>query len=481
MRISQSFQLGKTQHELDFTDIDPTGDIPLFLDPYFLSTRNDPWSIEATRTIRSFFQYLIELLSVGNLPEAQRIFTHLGEPNETCLGMSKGAPRGRGVGAENTSELLARIVESRAVETGIVEDIEDCIVFVDGIGKDKLSDMTTNIIKWHLIAYTQAQCKLWGIPLQVDVPSGFYWVRQNRDWHNTHTEMLVIDGKRILLVPKGIVSYSEGYTPDKYHQHFVLNFLQHEHLRLNSALVKRFIRRDGTERVYVTKKDIQEQEAPLTKAFLRGFTANHPQVFADFRENAKNYISSLTNDELSEHDIGQIVDYLIGQLEAIPAGTSDASRYHKLVVGILELIFYPNLICPQVEREIHFGRKRIDITFDNAANNGFFYRLHRIHQIACPYIFVECKNYSSDPANPELDQLAGRFSPNRGRFGLLLCRSIENMNLFLTRCADTYRDDRGGIIPLVDSDLIYLLNRVRQREPAEDEFLSDRLRAVILT
>jgi|SRR5215213_2070314 len=106
MRISQSFQLGRTQHELDFVDIDPSGDIPLFLDPYFLSTRNDPWSIEATRTIRSYFQYLIELLSVGNLPEGQRIFTHLGEPNETCLGMSKGPPMGRGVGPENTNELL---------------------------------------------------------------------------------------------------------------------------------------------------------------------------------------------------------------------------------------------------------------------------------------------------------------------------------------------------------------------------------------
>ncbi len=142
MRISQSFQIGKTQHELDFADIDPTGDVPLFLDPYFLSTRNDPWSIEATRTIRSFFQYLMELLAVGNLSEAQRIFTHLGEPNETCLGMSEGVPSGRGVGPENTNELLARIVESRAIETGLVEDIEDCIVFVDGIGKDKLSDMT---------------------------------------------------------------------------------------------------------------------------------------------------------------------------------------------------------------------------------------------------------------------------------------------------------------------------------------------------
>jgi hypothetical protein len=74
--------------------------------------------------------------------------------------------------------------------------------------------------------------------------------------------------------------------------------------------------------------------------------------------------------------------------------------------------------------------------------------------ISCPFVFVECKNYTSDPANPELDQLSGRFSVNRGRFGILVSRSFTNRALFIQRCNDTYRDNRGLIIPLEDREMI---------------------------
>lgn len=94
---------------------------------------------------------------------------------------------------------------------------------------------------------------------------------------------------------------------------------------------------------------------------------------------------------------------------------------------------------------------------------------------------MECKNYGSEVANPELDQISGRFSPNRGKFGLLVCRTIDDMERFIARCADTYHDSRGTIIPLVDDDFIYMLNEVKKgRENPEEELLADRLRKIIL-
>src|SRR3712207_8001910 len=46
-------------------------------------------------------------------------------------------------------------------------------------------------------------------------------------------------------------------------------------------------------------------------------------------------------------------------------------------------------------------------------------------------------------SNPELDQIAGRFSPSRGKFGIITSRNLNNKPLFLERCKDTARDDRS--------------------------------------
>src|SRR5450755_262121 len=164
MRISRNFGLGVNQAELDFVDVDINKDIPLFLDPYLLATHQDPWSFEASRTIRSFFSFFVGLLYNGEKDAARELFDHLHEPNETCLGLSRKNPKGRGVGDDDAQRIFDSLTESQAAKTGLLNDLEDCRVFVKGIGKDKASDMTTNIIRRHLIEYTVQQCSIWDIP-----------------------------------------------------------------------------------------------------------------------------------------------------------------------------------------------------------------------------------------------------------------------------------------------------------------------------
>ncbi|SCC53806.1 hypothetical protein [Bacillus wiedmannii] len=484
MKISEIFNLEKSQKELDFVDIDIEEDLPLFLDPYFLSFKTDPWSVDAHRTIQSFFHHVINLYNGKRREEAKALFINLSEPNETCFGVSDGKPRGRGVGTNEAIEIFDSIISSQAIEQGLIGHLEDMVIFVDNVGKDKISDLTTNVLRKHLIEYTQSQCKLHGISLTKDVPSGFYWNSTMRRWDNTLTDMLVIGDRKILLVPKGIVTYSCKYTPDRYCQHFVLNFLQHEHIRINSSLVKTKRLKNGTDKVWVTKKDIAEAENTFRKEYLREFTRKNPEIFEEFRNLTRKEMHPLTHDELQtdgDYDINNFIDLLINRLKRIPTGTKDAGDYHRHILGIMEFVFYPKLTRPIMEQEIHQGRKRIDISFDNAAENGFFYQLHATKDIPSQFIFVECKNYSSDVTNPELDQLSGRFSPNRGKFGLLVCRSIEDMEKFLARCADTYHDQRGMVIPLVDEDFIFFLNEIKNnKENPEEALLSERLRKIML-
>lgn len=391
--------------------------------------------------------------------------------------MSKGQPQGRGVGKDDTDKVFKRLIKSQAIKTGLIQDIEDNILFIDKFGKDKLSDMATNIILGHLIQYTQKQCILHSIPM-VRIPSGYYWDRHIMEWETEYTDMLVHNDQKIVLVPKGIVSFCKAYMPDKYYNHFVLNFMQQEHIRLNSALV--FKRKDGTP--YVTKKSIK-QTTSYSKEFLIRFTNAHPNILTLFKD--RTFVSSLSNEDISNVDINveEIALDLANRLSSIPMGNESASAYHNIMIGILELLFYPHLISPYKEREIHDGRKRIDIVFENAAeSNTIFDRIINKHRIPCPYVFMECKNYSREVANPELDQLAGRFSPRRGKMGFLLCRKIDDMQLFMQRCKDTFNDDRGLIIPLEDTDIIELLNNIKPytRNIYLENFIQERIGKIIM-
>jgi hypothetical protein len=482
MKLSQVLALNVTQHEIDFIDIDISNDTPLFIDPHFIATRQDAWSHEATSCIRSFFGYLLTLIRADNREQALEIFMGLKEPNETRLGLSRGRSQGRGVGPDDARKIFESLLTSRAVQTGLVEDIEDCRLFIEGIDKDKTSDMATNIIRRQLIAYTQKQCKLWDIPLTQDVPSGLLWNKTERCWEENHTEMLVIDGNKLLLVPKGIVSFNLAYTPQCYHQHFVLNFLQSHHLRINSALAQqRRNRRTGAVTRFVTKKSLIETEAAFSKSYLTTFTLSHPEVFRTFKGSSRSTSNSLESAQLSEDSVSEVIDRIIQKLNETPPGNEHASTYHRTITAALELIFYPRLSAPEIEQRINEGRKRIDICFDNAATTGFFQRIHSIYQTPSQFIMVECKNYGRELANPELDQMIGRFSPNRGKFGLIVCRSLENKQLFTRRCADTYRDGHGIIISLTDEDIIGMLTSLRAgTSHPEDIFLADKFRQIAL-
>lgn len=157
------------------------------------------------------------------------------------------------------------------------------------------------------------------------------------------------------------------------------------------------------------------------------------------------------------------------------------SKYHNLIIGILELLFYPNLSSPRKEKDIHAGRKRIDIVFDNSSETGFFFNLpNKNILLPCPYVYVECKNYTGEVANPEIDQLSGRFSNRRGRIGILTCRELEDN--FIKRCADTYEDERGLVIPLEDKDLKQaLMNYPQHGVEAIEEIISKKFEQIVFT
>jgi hypothetical protein len=468
--FSEAFELGKTQAELDFVDIELDTDTPLFICPYAIQIRSDEWSASCGDLIRSFFNEVLDQLRADRIDRVYHLMGHLHEPNETFLGVSRGRPKGRGVGNDKAYALADAIFNSRAFETGVLADISEAELFVYGVGRDTISDLTTNVLRGRLAEYTAAQCELHEINTHPTNVLGPVWNPGAKDWEATTLRLPMYRGRPILLVPKFSVRRRLSLDSQEFYNHYMVEYLQAEYLNSASALVQ--VLRNGTRRV--TKKAVKERH-PFLKDDLAAFVRDHREVLDRYKE-ITGARGPLDSDELDEgFDEATFARVLIERLQEIPQGAAAASDYHSLAVGICTFLFHPNLITPIKEFEQHDGRKRVDIKFSNAAEDGFFYTMLEAPQTRAVAVLMECKNYTREIANPELDQLSGRFGHQRGFLGLLLCRTMENRERVIAGCKDTANDGRGYMLAFEDADLVALLEMVQNgARPGIDLFLRRR-------
>src|SRR5262249_26321817 len=101
----------------------------------------------------------------------------------------------------------------------------------------------------------------------------------------------------------------------------------------------------------------------------------------------------------------------------------------------------------------------------------------RCNAIKVPF---ECKNYTREMATPELDQIAGRLSYNRGWLGFVVGRRFEDRSRFIDRCRDNALEGRGFIVALVDDEISFMLSLVkRNQREAIDPYLERRFDEVV--
>ncbi|RWM10256.1 MAG: hypothetical protein EOR73_32780 [Mesorhizobium sp.] len=153
-RFSTQFGLSNQQAALGFVDVELSLDTRLYLDPYAIEIRDDQWSTSCGDHIRSFFNEVLAALRADNSGRAMHLLGNLHEPNETRLGQSRGRPQGRGVGDHKAREFARALVRSRAFRSGVLSDIAEAELFIEGVGPDTISDLTTNILRGVLAAFS---------------------------------------------------------------------------------------------------------------------------------------------------------------------------------------------------------------------------------------------------------------------------------------------------------------------------------------
>lgn len=455
MRVSEFYALTDSQPSLEFLDVDVSRDTRVFVDPHAFRNLTTDWARECVALLQDFYDEVLSAIRSNDRHRGVILLSNLGESDEAHLGLSKGQSGGSGVAAGLASDIYDALSASSAVTSGLLSDIEETVLFVPGILHDRVSDMTINIVRKQLITFTHRMCREYGIPMVPGLDSGPMWNRHTHAWEAEHVSLPMPNGK-LLLVPKGVVRKTSTFDPEDYLTHFVLPYLQKVELKKShSELVRTRSKRKNFER-YVTKKSIKKRDGKPAKPWNSEITTAEPQLLQDYRDSKASATEPPGHDDLASMTGTPTPDWnaLLEAVLKIPPGPSDADRYHRAINNLLNALFYPALDMPEREFPIHEGRKRIDITYVNVAETGFFWWINKHGSVPAPMVVVECKNYSGQVGNPELDQLTGRFSPRRGRLGLLCHRGFEGKkSTVIARCRDAALDDRGIVIALDDEDL----------------------------
>lgn len=133
-------------------------DLPLFIDPFLLfASENETYQTLHKRIIE-YLIYLRDRTIAGNLDSgATKHLCHFSEIKQTWLGFSEIGNSGLGLGANFAISIKNGLQKYFNPNSDIFESehIEKLCILQPGIGRDFVSDFTTNLIHDFLLSYTQ--------------------------------------------------------------------------------------------------------------------------------------------------------------------------------------------------------------------------------------------------------------------------------------------------------------------------------------
>ncbi|MFC8796895.1 hypothetical protein ACFT2C_04130 [Promicromonospora sp. NPDC057138] len=263
MRFSKQFGVAHTPTSAWF---DPLldQDTPLYVDPFLVFDDRDPHWADARQEVVDFFDTAAQLVEQsggnrGSLAYRKAIsLLTFPEPNEFCLGLSMGTPRGSGTG-KKVARMMVEVLDL-ARQHGHVADLASIVgfnLFAGGIGLDHISDILCNILKHRFITYTQQEATELEIPMNRVKVKHPGWEKQRARW-SPNAKILLPEspeGGGVLLAPERFLKEIPVATPEDFwkwaetddaellRQDFAYEIAQGLNLTERRELARRFARR----------------------------------------------------------------------------------------------------------------------------------------------------------------------------------------------------------------------------------------------
>ena len=226
-----------------FFDISLISDVPLFIDPFHLFYSDDKDYEALHDEIIKYLSFLRDYsIRLGGRPLSKaelQLYYHFPEVKQNWLGYSPVGNNGRGLGKKFANALNNNFY--KLFNTGTPGHLEKLTLVTDRVGKDSISDFTTNLIHAHLASKTEAFAKKYIKPekLSVFTIKKAEFDYKSETWKPKRFSLPKFESDYVILTPKELLTKEETWINKK---DFIDNFDEIPHAMPNEALREQLIK-----------------------------------------------------------------------------------------------------------------------------------------------------------------------------------------------------------------------------------------------
>jgi len=437
-RLTEYYGIPASQASLDFAIPFFNEDIPLYVDP-FLLWRSPSQVDQALHTsLINAFNHIGELARRGESDLAVQTLIVASECDEVGLGTSA-TRKGKRIGIGKAKEIVDLFERIPQYKSRGFRHFEEIQFFVDGISRDRISDICCNFIKSFLIDFTIQQCQKLSIPMSIHMLTHVYDYRMNCfvSESNIHLPSDPTTGRPIILVPKRWLRFLPWLSFDDYFK----AYCPQDNIAHSGEVLKRVDVLDFNRRNFdVVESYIKEKERTFEDCHSDPLFSQIPII------SAKRKLSIVRK---------------------LPTGKDESSDrvYEEAIAELLPSLLYPYLDFAAVQSRTDSGAIVRDIIFYNGQGDPFLAEV--ANDFGSRQIVFELKNVK-EVSRDHVNQLNRYMTDDLGKFGVLVTRSpLTKARMRST--VDLWSGQRRCIVALDDSDISQMVEvfESKQRHPLD--------------
>ena len=426
------------QAELDFAIPFFDEDIPLYVDPFMLWRSPSQVDQGLHTSLINAFNHLGVLASKGQDTQAISILINASECEEVGLGASS-TRQGKRIGEAKAREVISLFKRIPHYSRNGFRHFEEIQFFVEGISKDRISDICCSFLKSFLIDFTMQQCEKLGIPREVTDVENVYNYRKNCFEKLLSLEMPVHPktGKPLIFVPKRWLRFVPWISYDDYFEK------------------------------YCPQDEISHLPDELTRVDVLNYNRDHFGAVDNYISIKERTFEDCHSDPLFSQIPVTSARRKLALIKKLPTGKVEGAdrKYEEALGQLLPSLLYPKLDFAQEQARTESGVSIRDLIFYNTGSTPFLNDIFSTY--GSRQITMELKNVEAIE-RIHVDQLNRYLAEELGRFGIFITRNPLK-KAEVKRIIDLWSGQRKAIVVLTDADIAQMVElfESKQRAPLD--------------